>query len=195
MSTPNPVPVLPAPVTTGAIPWYKSAQEITNVTTALSAAIAIFPKIGQWLGITNLSDTGVLVTNAFGVAAFVVPLIGARVRWTSKVQPLTGTASGAADHPATVAVKQVQAEMAQAGIDTAVVRQAKNEAATTVAVDAAAAAAAAPASPPPVLPVTIRLSPEDRKLLISELVVEIAHQQALYRANHPPVVSSPEPPK
>jgi hypothetical protein len=74
-----------------AIPWYKSAQQIGLVTTAISAIIAMFPKAGQLLGLSSPTD---------------VSIIGTFIRARSTVQPLTLTQSGADIHPNTLANAQ-----------------------------------------------------------------------------------------
>lgn len=121
MATPNPAPGTPLPVTAGAIPFYKSPQEIALATTAVSALIAVFPKLGQFFHLSTPSDAANAVTAVFGFIAVVVPIIGGIVRWNSKGQPLTVTQAAADAHPATQAVVTVQAKMAEAGIPTAAV--------------------------------------------------------------------------
>ena len=91
-----------------AIPWYKSPQQIGLVTTAISALIAIFPKLGQELGWTSPSDVTNGVTQVFGVIAVIAPLVGALVRARSKIQPLTLTQSAADVHPNTLANVQAK---------------------------------------------------------------------------------------
>jgi hypothetical protein len=125
----QPPAATPAPVTAGAIPWYKSPVQIGLVTTALSAAIALFPKLGTALGLTSPTAISDAVTSIFGVIAVVAPIIGSVMRARSKVQPLTLTQAGAAANSSTQAVVQTQAAMKQAGIPTAVETQAKIDAA------------------------------------------------------------------
>src|ERR1700689_3379675 len=116
-------PVSPTPVTGGAIPWYKSPQQIGLVTTAVSAAIALFPRLGQMLGLTSATAVSDAVTSIFGVIALVAPIIGSFVRANSKIQPLTITQAQATDNVSTKAVVQTQAKMAAAGIPTAATLQ------------------------------------------------------------------------
>jgi formylmethanofuran:tetrahydromethanopterin formyltransferase len=130
MNTPN--PVTPSPVTAGAIPWYKSPQQIGLVTTAVSAAVALFPKLGQALGLSSATAVSDAVTNIFGVIALVAPVVGSFIRAKSKVQPLTMTQSGADANSSTVAVLQTQIAMRRANIPTAVETQAKIDAAPIV---------------------------------------------------------------
>jgi hypothetical protein len=130
MNSPN--PVTPSPVTAGAIPWYKSPQTIGLVTTFVSAAIALFPKVGQLLGMSSPGDVSNAVSTVFGFIAVAAPFIGTIVRAKSKEQPLTMTQAAADSHPATQAVIQTQAAMRADNIPTAVETQAKIEAAPTV---------------------------------------------------------------
>jgi hypothetical protein len=102
----------PVPVTTptvGAIPWYKSPQQIGLVTTALSAAIALFPKLGPLIGVSTPAEATVWVQTIFGFIALVAPLVGSVVRARSTLQPLTLTQGNADVHPATLAVKAAAA--------------------------------------------------------------------------------------
>jgi hypothetical protein len=89
-----------------AIPWYKSPQTLGLITTAVSAIVAAFPKIGQILGWSSPSDVSAAVSAAFGFVAIIAPIIGTIVRAKSTVQPLTLTQKGADVHPATVAANQ-----------------------------------------------------------------------------------------
>jgi hypothetical protein len=89
--------------TIGALPWYRSPQQIGLVTTAASAFIALFPKVGQLLGWTSPGDVANGVTAFFGAIAIIAPIIGTFIRARSPVQPLTLTASSAEVHPATLA--------------------------------------------------------------------------------------------
>lgn len=101
MNTPAPTPVVIA----GAIPWYKSPQTIGLVTTAVSAAIALFPKVGQLLGLTSGTAIDAAVTTIFGFIALIAPIVGTVVRVKSKAQPITLTQAAADTHPATVAIQ------------------------------------------------------------------------------------------
>src|ERR1700679_2364747 len=126
-----PIPT-PTPVTAGAIAWYRSPQQIGLVTTAVSAAIALFPKLGQALGLSSATAVSDAVTNIFGVIALVAPVVGSFIRAKSKVQPLTLTQARANTNSDTVAVVQTQTAMKAAGIPTAVETQAKIDAAPIV---------------------------------------------------------------
>lgn len=95
-----------------AIPWYRSPQQIGLVTTAVSALIALFPKLGQLLGWTSPSDVASGVTAVFGVIAVIAPVIGTFIRAKSTVQPLTLTKASAEIHPNTIANAQAAANVA-----------------------------------------------------------------------------------
>lgn len=90
-----------APVT--AIPFYKSPQTIGLVTTFVSAAIALFPKAGQLLGLAAPGAVESAVTSIFGAIAVIAPIVGAIARTKSTVQPITLTQAQADVHPVTVA--------------------------------------------------------------------------------------------
>lgn len=123
MNSPNPVPAL-----TGAIPWYKSPQQIGLITTAVSGLIAAFPKVGQFFGWSSPSDAASAVTAIFASIAIAAPIIGGFVRAHSKTQPLTFTQAAANAHPVTLATEQTHAAMVAAGIPTVAVTAAKIEA-------------------------------------------------------------------
>ena len=89
--------------TLDAIPWYKSPQQIGLVTTAVSALIAVFPKLGQLLGWSSPGDVANGITAIFGVIAVIAPVIGTFIRARSTVQPLTLTQASADVHPNTLA--------------------------------------------------------------------------------------------
>jgi hypothetical protein len=89
-----------------ALPWYRSPQQIGLVTTAISAVIALFPKVGQLLGWSSPTDVTNGVTTIFGFIAVVAPVIGSFIRARSTVQPLTLTKADAAVHPNTIAAAQ-----------------------------------------------------------------------------------------
>jgi hypothetical protein len=103
MSTPDPVPVAAA-----AIPWYQSRVQIAQVVSLVSAAIAMFPKVGTALGLTNLVAIQTAVETIFGTVALIAPLVGSIWRARSTLQPLTLTKAAAAVHPATIAVAAAQ---------------------------------------------------------------------------------------
>lgn len=116
MNSPDPVPA-PQPGST-AIPWYRSPQQISNVTAAVSALIALFPKVGQALNLSNASDVSTAVTIVFGAIAVIAPGVGTALRARSKLQPLTLTKAAAEVHPVTLAAEKTAAAMVQAGIPT-----------------------------------------------------------------------------
>jgi hypothetical protein len=113
------LPVSPAPVTAGAIPWYKSPVVILQVSSALSAGVALMPHIAAKIGWTDPAKVNSDITAIFGVIALVAEAAAAIKRVTSKVQPITLTATAAANHPSTQAVVQTQAAMQAASIPTA----------------------------------------------------------------------------
>lgn len=96
MSTPTPVPQ-------PAAPWYTSKVQLTQLSTAVFALIAVFPKIGQWLHLTSESDVSNAVSAIAGVAALLSPILGTIFRARSPLQPLTLTKAGADAHPQTQA--------------------------------------------------------------------------------------------
>src|SRR5882757_2251189 len=86
-----------------AIPWYRSPQTIGLITTAVAAAVALFPKLGVMLGLTSPGSISTAVENVAGIVALLAPVAGGIFRVKSKVQPLTLTQAAADIHPATVA--------------------------------------------------------------------------------------------
>lgn len=132
------IPPPPAPVTAGAIPWYKSADQKRRIIAGVLVVAVYFAPRYKIVHALGLDDLGKLTGYVYGIADAMPVLIaigsaafGFAKRWHSPIQPLTFTAAKAASHPATIAVKEVQAEMQAAHIDTAVVRQAKIEATGT----------------------------------------------------------------
>lgn len=122
MNAPDPVPQAPAPVTVGAIPWYKSKQYVLAMTIVAGGALAFFPKLNKMLSAANVSVLDFVEMIGAGIT-----LLGGGIVWVlrqlGKIQPITLTAAAAAMHPSTLAVVQTQAAMAQAGIPTAVTLQ------------------------------------------------------------------------
>jgi len=114
VNTPN--PVTPAPVTTGALPWYKSSVYIGAVTTVVSTLVSLSPKAAVALGITTPGDVGPMVESVFQVIALLAGAFTAIKRQTSAAQPLTLTQKSADTNTATVAVVQTQTAMRAAGI-------------------------------------------------------------------------------
>jgi hypothetical protein len=211
MNVPSPIQMTPAPVTAGAIPWYKSPQQIGLVTTAVSAAVALFPKVGVWLGLSSPSEVANAVTNVFSFIAVVAPIVGSIVRANSKEQPLTLTASEATVHPATRAIVAVQAAMREAGIPTARAVQTQIECA-----DAAAAVAPPPVpvviAPPPPAPVPVapavpvqaaqpKLNADDVGAIANALYLKMVQAQQARQASEHSIPTAkvpsiqPEPPK
>lgn len=88
--------------TVGAIPWYKSQVQISQVAALVSAAIALSPKLGTLIGVKTPADVEAWVTTVFGIFALAAPIIGTVFRAKSAIQPLTITQSAADAHPATV---------------------------------------------------------------------------------------------
>lgn len=113
---------VPSPVTAGAIVWYRSPVLISQITSGITMAAALFPKsaLVAALGLTDPDKVSALVSQICSAISLLSLLVGTVMRVRSKVQPTTLTAAGAANHPATQAVVQVQADMAKAGIPTAV---------------------------------------------------------------------------
>lgn len=89
------------PNTVGAVPWYQSPVQISQVTTFVSAVIAMFPKWGTAVGITTPDQVNTAVTTVFGFIALVAPFVGMILRARSKIQPLTLSQAKADAHPAT----------------------------------------------------------------------------------------------
>jgi hypothetical protein len=79
--------------------------QIAQVATFLSAAIALFPKLGTYLGITTPADVTNFVQTAFGAIAMVAPIVGGVLRANSTIQPLTLSQTAADNHPATAMAK------------------------------------------------------------------------------------------
>jgi len=73
------------------IPWYKSPQMIAMVTSAVSAIIALFPKIGTMLGLTSATQVSDAITNIFSAIAIFAPIVASVLRARSTIQPLTLT--------------------------------------------------------------------------------------------------------
>lgn len=91
-------------VTQAAVPWYTSPVQRAQVTAALSALVALSPKLGKLIGINTPADTEAWVEGVFGAITLLAPIAGTIWRARSQLQPLTLTKAGAAAHPATVAV-------------------------------------------------------------------------------------------
>lgn len=91
------------PQTLGAAPWYKSPVQIAQVTSLLSALVAMCPRVGVVLGLNSPNDVSNAVTTVFAFIAIAAPLVGTVLRARSTIQPLTLTQASADNHPATVA--------------------------------------------------------------------------------------------
>lgn len=96
-----------------AIPWYKSPQTISLLTTAVAAAVALFPKVGAALGLTSPGAISIAVQNIAGVIALVAPVIGTYFRAKSPEQPITLTQAAADTRPATLKAEQTEKINAQ----------------------------------------------------------------------------------
>ena len=127
-----------------AIPWYKSPQTIGLITTAVSAAVALFPKVGQLLGLTSPTSISDAVSSAATVIALIAPVVGAIFRVKSKDQPITLTQAAADNHEVTVLAERT-AELNAQNAHTAALL-----AAVTAKRKAEAAAAAATTQPIPI---------------------------------------------
>jgi hypothetical protein len=98
--------------TVGALPWYKSPVQVAQVATFLSAAIALFPKLGTLLGLTTPEQVANFVQTAFGAITLIAPIVGTILRAKSKIQPLTLSQTAADNHPATAMAKSEGTEAA-----------------------------------------------------------------------------------
>lgn len=94
MSTPVPIPTAPA------IPWYQSPVQKAQIVAAVSAFIALFPKMGSFVGINTPTDVAPWVETVFGFITLLAPILGSIWRARSKLQPLTLTQANADAHPA-----------------------------------------------------------------------------------------------
>jgi hypothetical protein len=177
MSTPDPVPPgagMPAPVTAGAAPWWTSNDQWVKIKTGASVLAMAFPKawivtrfgLGDPVKLTAYANAAIALYPAYVLA------VGFVKRSRSTLQPLVSSWRAAREHKATVALAQIQAEMASKGVDLALARQAQLQ--------------AAPAPSALVVPIIERMSPD----LVSTLaaanakatVDELARRQALARA-------------
>lgn len=82
------------PNTVGAVPWYESPVQISQIVACISGVFTVFPQLAALLGMTDTTK----ITAAVTVAAAIAGLI---FRARSKIQPLTLTQSRADNHPAT----------------------------------------------------------------------------------------------
>jgi hypothetical protein len=115
----------PAPVTAGAIPWYRSPTIISSISTIVSMLVVLAPKLTDAVGLTA-SNVPVFVNTTFEIIAAISGVIAGISRARSTVQPLVSGPAAAAVHPSTIAVIQTQAAMRAAGIPTAVEKEQMN---------------------------------------------------------------------
>lgn len=86
-----------------AVPWYTSPVQKAQITAAVSAFLALSPKVGNWLGWKTPIDVQVGMETVFGFITFIAPIMGSLWRAKSALQPLTLTQAKADAHPATIA--------------------------------------------------------------------------------------------
>jgi hypothetical protein len=194
MSTPDPVPPgagMPAPVTAGAMPWFTSNDQWVKIKAGVAVVALAFPK--AWFitryGLGDPVKVSAYTNAAIAVWPAWVLTVGFVKRSRSTLQPLVNSWRAAREHKATIALAQVQAEMARKGVDLAVARQAQLQTSAD-----AAPIVPAPAPPPPIL--VTHMSPELVHTIAVAMVAELAHQQAAYRAAHlvPSSAATPAPP-
>jgi hypothetical protein len=89
-----------------AVPWYRSPVQVAQVTSGVSALIALFPRAGQALGWTTPGDISNGVAAIFGAITVIAPIYGSIKRAASSIQPLTLTQTAADMHPNTLANAQ-----------------------------------------------------------------------------------------
>jgi|SRR5580693_4982404 hypothetical protein len=116
MNAQPPVAPTPAPVTAGALPWYRSPVYIGAVTTVLSTLLSLSPKAATAIGLNTPGSVSSAVEAVFQIVALGAGIFTALKRQTSASQPLTLTQKGADTNTATVAVVQTQTAMRAAGI-------------------------------------------------------------------------------
>jgi hypothetical protein len=106
MSTPVPVPpVLPG----AAAPWYTSAVQRAQLSTAIGAVVALSPRLGALIGIKTSADAAAWVECLAGTFTVIAPIAGMVWRAVSKLQPLTWTRAKADTHPGTIAAERAAA--------------------------------------------------------------------------------------
>jgi hypothetical protein len=88
-----------------AAPWYTSAVQKAQLTTAIGALIALSPKLGTLIGIKTPADIAMWVESLAGAFTVGAPIFGMIKRALSKLQPLTLTQAKADAHPATIAAE------------------------------------------------------------------------------------------
>jgi hypothetical protein len=106
LSTPVPVPpVLPG----AAAPWYTSAVQRAQLSTAVGALVALSPKLGTLIGVQTSAQAAMWVESVAGAFTVIAPILGMIWRAVSKLQPLTLTRGNADVHPATIAAERAAA--------------------------------------------------------------------------------------
>ena len=180
MNAPNPLPPIPAPVTAGAAPVWKSNVQVSLAVAFITGVAAIFPKAEivakfdlidpvKAEGYVNLALMGMSLISVVGASAF---------RYFSKLAPQVLSWAAAMKHPATKAVIQTQAAMAQAGIPPTVVTQARIEAGQAATAAHEASNASAPVN---ISPEIIRaIATITAKTVVAELAA--AHAEAKRQA-------------
>ena len=91
-------PIVPVPGV--AIPWYRSPVQQAQAVSAVTALIALFPKVGAVLGIHTPDQVAIWVESVFGIATLLAPIVGIIWRAGAQLQPLTWTKKAAAAAPA-----------------------------------------------------------------------------------------------
>jgi hypothetical protein len=101
MSAPTPLPVLPS------IPWYQSAVQRAQLSTAIGGLVALSPKIGNLIGVHTSDQAAAWVESVAGAFTVLAPIIGMFWRAFSKIQPLAWSKRLAAKHPANIAASEL----------------------------------------------------------------------------------------
>src|ERR1700679_2231959 len=89
----------PTPLPGVTVPWYQSAVQKAQVVSAVTALIALFPKMGAVLGIKTPSEVATWVETIFGFATLAAPIVGIVWRAASHLQPLKWSKKAAAITP------------------------------------------------------------------------------------------------
>jgi hypothetical protein len=137
MNVPDPTAAAPVttPVIAPAIPWWKSPQQLSQLSAEVGAACVAFPHVAAQLGLIDAATINAKVTAVAAVWGLLSGAAALVLRAISKIQPLTWSAKSAAAHVNTLATAVTQAKMADAGIPTAA--QAKVQIAAVQAAKAA----------------------------------------------------------
>ena len=91
------------PLSGAAVPWYTSAVQRAQLSTAIAGLVALSPKLGNLIGVHSSAQAAQWVESIAGIYAVAAPLVGMLWRARSKLQPLTLTQARADVHPATIA--------------------------------------------------------------------------------------------